>query len=72
MQQSKDSLGRTGEELLSEAKRAGTEKDTRSKDVLTLLVRANMAEDHSLTDEEVLAQIPTVLSDFCVIGLRLH
>ncbi|KAI0035974.1 cytochrome P450 [Vararia minispora EC-137] len=68
-------MERVGRDLLADMKvtvqssTVGSEgpsrKDVRSRDLLSLLVRANMANDVAdggrLTDEEVLAQIPTFL-----------
>lgn len=51
--------------VLSSAESAVERKDFESKDLLSLLVRQNMAsdvpEESRMTDEEVLAQIPTFI-----------
>lgn len=51
---------RIGSQLISEAKRSAEKSDT-SKDLLSLLVRENLANTVSrMSDEEILAQVPTV------------
>ncbi|EAU81974.2 cytochrome P450 [Coprinopsis cinerea okayama7 len=69
--QARQTMDRIGRELLDSSKaklaKSGTvEKDSlRSKDLLTLLLRANMATDlpehQRMSDEDVLAQVPTFL-----------
>jgi hypothetical protein len=62
-------MTRIGLELIAEAKRS-SEKSSVSKDILSLLVRENETNTvNPLTDEEVLAQVPTV-RDF--LRLSLH
>ncbi|KIK57951.1 hypothetical protein GYMLUDRAFT_45751 [Collybiopsis luxurians FD-317 M1] len=70
MKESKSIMDRIGRELLEESKRhlyATGEKDENwsARDLLSLLVRSNMskdiAENQRMTDEDVLAQIPTFL-----------
>ncbi|EKM59827.1 uncharacterized protein PHACADRAFT_250554 [Phanerochaete carnosa HHB-10118-sp] len=75
-EQSQATMRRIGMQLIREKKAAimaetlekgrGVErKDIRERDLLTLLIRANMAtdipEDQRLTDDEVLAQVPTFI-----------
>ncbi|EIW75992.1 cytochrome P450 [Coniophora puteana RWD-64-598 SS2] len=63
----KGTMARIGRELLAESKAAALEeqksgKKSRARDLLTLLVKANMAEGaNNMSDEDVLAQIPTFL-----------
>ncbi|KAJ7494429.1 cytochrome P450 [Mycena galericulata] len=70
MQESQTTMMRIGRTLLQESKNEmaenGTfEKGRRSRDLLSLLVRANTAKDlpasQRLSDEDVLAQVPTFL-----------
>lgn len=50
-------------EILAETSSGVEKKDVRGTDLLSLLIKANMATDvpesKRLTDEEVLAQVPT-------------
>ncbi|KAI0077563.1 cytochrome P450 [Panus rudis PR-1116 ss-1] len=65
-------MRRIGMELIAEKKAAllaeksgVTKRDIKDRDLLTLLIKANMAvdipEDQRMSDEEVLAQVPTFL-----------
>ncbi|KAJ7496540.1 cytochrome P450 [Mycena latifolia] len=66
---SQGTMNRIGRELLQESKNEmaqdGTFEKGRSRDLLSLLVRANTAKDipvsQRLSDEDVLAQVPTFL-----------
>ncbi|EIW75595.1 cytochrome P450 [Coniophora puteana RWD-64-598 SS2] len=66
-QRALDTMGRIGRELLTEAKAAAIEEQrsgvkSRARDLLSLLVKANMAEGaNKMCDNDVLAQIPTFL-----------
>ncbi|KAF5375482.1 hypothetical protein D9757_009957 [Collybiopsis confluens] len=71
MKESQAIMGRIGRELLQESKKylyaTGEKGDSwRARDLLSLLVRSNMSQDISenqrMTDEDVLAQIPTFLT----------
>lgn len=62
-------MRRIGKQLVAEKKRAllqGNEEGRKAKDLLTLLIKANMTDggaygDRQLSDEEVMNQIPTFL-----------
>ncbi|EIW75990.1 cytochrome P450 [Coniophora puteana RWD-64-598 SS2] len=65
--QAKATMARIGRELLAKAKATALEEQksgakSRARDLLSLLVKANMAEGSKrMSDDEVLAQIPTFL-----------
>lgn len=67
MKQAQDTMARIGNQLLRESKAqaAGTSEEQSSRDLLSLLVRANMATDvpesQRMSDKDVLAQVPTFI-----------
>ncbi|KIM28235.1 hypothetical protein M408DRAFT_70205 [Serendipita vermifera MAFF 305830] len=66
--QNKAVISRIGKQLIEEKRRAlqSSNEDGRAKDLLTLLIKANLADaneggDRQLSDEEMVNQIPTFL-----------
>jgi len=65
IRQARDTMSRIGYKLLQESKAIGETSSSKARDLLSVLVRANMAKDlpesQRLSDEDVLAQVPTFI-----------